>query len=108
MTLFLCVPEFINQCSQYQEKYPIQKVWTIPLHEPKRQSSEYRQWFDLRPGLWLLIDDYTLHDDLIMETGTGEPFEPWLCFELSFMLSGNNRTEEVRSHENFLSAVIGL
>jgi len=104
MTLFLSGPEFISQCSQYQEKYPVQKVWTIPLHYPKRKSSGYRQWFDLRPGLGLLIDDYTLHDDLIVETGTGETFEPWLCFELSFMLSGNNRTEGVRSHENFLVA----
>ncbi|NEQ32983.1 MAG: helix-turn-helix transcriptional regulator [Leptolyngbya sp. SIO4C5] len=59
---------------------------------------------NLRPGLNILIDDYTLQDDLTVETGTGEPCDPCLAMEMSFMLSGHNRQEKVPSCHNFFSA----
>lgn len=41
---------------------------------------------------------------MFVEVGTGKPCEPCLAVELSFMLSGHNRDEEVQSCHNFLRA----
>lgn len=99
MTLILSVDELIQQ--------PLQKAATIPwqayslqLDDPKQQSQGYRRSLNLRSGLNLLIDHYTLQDDLIVETERGELAQS--CLELSFMLSGNNHTENVFSGMNLL------
>ncbi|PZO18387.1 MAG: hypothetical protein DCF25_09850 [Leptolyngbya foveolarum] len=98
MTLSLSVPEFLSQhpdvCKQTEA---VRSPWKIPLHDPRGLSHGYRQEVNLRPGLNLLIDDYTLAEDLVVEAGSGEACEPYLDLEMSFMLSGQNREEEVRS-----------
>lgn len=81
--------------------------WQIPLHDPRGLSHGYRQEVNLRPGLNLLIDDYTLAEDLVVEAGSGETCEPYLDLEMSFMLSGQNRLEDVRSRHNFMGASWG-
>lgn len=105
MSLLLSVPEFLSQHSDLlAQTEAVRSPWKIPLHDPTGRSYGYRQEVNLRPGLNLLIDDYTLAEDLVVETGSGENCEPDLGLELSFMLSGHNRYEEVRSRHNFVDA----
>jgi AraC-like DNA-binding protein len=104
MTLFLSVPEAKSQHPQAEQIESIRQPWTIPLIDAAGKSHGYRQEVNLRPGLNVLIDDYTLQDDLIVETGSIDPCVPYLTMEMSFMLSGHNRHEEVQSHHNFFLA----
>lgn len=103
MSLFLSVPKFSSQYDQVdgfvQEVY---RPWTIPLNDTTGHSYGYRQLVNLRQGLNVLIDDYTLKEDLIVKPpGVGDA---WLRLEMSFMLSGKNRYEEVQPCHNFLTA----
>lgn len=105
MTLLLSVPEFLSQHLEVAERQQaVRSPWTIPLSDPTGRSHGYRQEINLRPGLSLLIDDYTLQEDLHVEAGSGEACEPSLALELSFMLSGQNQSEGVPSRHNFLAA----
>jgi AraC-like DNA-binding protein len=105
MTLSLSVPEFLNQHPELAtQTEAVRSPWTIPLRDPTGRSHGYRQEINLRPGLSLLIDDYTLKEDLHVEAGSGEACEPSLALELSFMLSGQNQSEGVPSRHNFLAA----
>lgn len=105
MTLLLSVPEFLSQHPEVESQMEaVRSPWTIPLIDSSGRSHGYRQEVNLRPGLNLLIDDYTLAEDLVVEVGNGEACEPCLELEMSFMLSGQNQLEEVRSHNNFLMA----
>lgn len=103
MTLFLSVPEFLSQQPDAVElQQTPQQLWTIPLKDTIGGSYGYRQRVNLRRGLDLRIEDYTLQEDLVVEVGKGEPREPRLCLEMSFMLCGHNRDEGVQPHHNFL------
>ena len=105
MALSLSVSEFLSQHPDIAARTDaIRSPWKIPLHDPTGRSHGYRQEVNLRPGLSLLIDDYTLAEDLIVETGGDEAEEPCLGLEMSFMLSGQNQLEEVRSRHNFIEA----
>ncbi|MGD1900159.1 MAG: helix-turn-helix domain-containing protein [Phormidesmis sp.] len=105
MTLSLSVPEFLSQHPDVAVRTEaMRSPWEIPLQDPSGRSHGYRQEVNLRPGLSLLIDDYTLAEDLVVDIGPDEACEPCLDLELSFMLSGNNRLEGVRSRHNFLMA----
>jgi AraC-like DNA-binding protein len=104
MSLLLSVTEALSQRYQAEQIQPIRQPWTIPLIDTTGRSHGYRQEIDLRPGLNVLIDDYTLQEDLFIEIGSRVPCEPSLELELSFMLSGHNHCEEVRSGHNFLKA----
>ena len=106
MTLFLSVPEALNQHPQVKQM-SIRQPWTITLVDATGKSQGYRQSVNLRPGLNVLIDDYTLQEDLIAETGNGKPCEPDLEIEMSFMLSGHNRHEKVQPCHNFFSMCWG-
>ena len=103
MTLFLSVPEAWSQRPLAEQRRSIRQPWTIPLIDTAGKSHGYRQTVNLRPGLYVLIDDYTLQDDLIVETGNSTPCEPTLDIEMSFMLSGHNREEKVQPCYNFFS-----
>ncbi|MEM7769694.1 MAG: AraC family transcriptional regulator [Cyanobacteria bacterium P01_A01_bin.37] len=103
MPLFLSVPEALSQCPQVENGLSTRQLWTIPLIDATGKSQGYRQVANLRPGLNVLIDDYTLQDDLIVETGNGKPRCPDLEIEMSFMLSGHNRQEKVQPCHNFFS-----
>ena len=105
MPLSLSVPEFLSQHPDLSVKQQAARSpWTIPLSDPTGRSHGYRQEINLRPGLSLLIDDYTLKEDLYVETGSGQACELSLELELSFMLSGHNHLEGVPCRHNFLEA----
>ena len=105
MSLFLSVPEALHQQGQaIDPASTVRQIRNIPLVDTTGKSCGYRQRVYLRQGLDLLIDDYTLQDDLIVETGDGKPSEPFLALELSFMLSGHNRCEEIECGHNFFYA----
>lgn len=103
MTLFLSVPEFLSQHDQIDEfDQVVYLPWTIPLKDVMGNSYGYRQTVNLRQGLNVLIDDYTLQEDLIVKPPCEG--EAWLRLEMSFMLSGHNYDEEMQSCHNFLTA----
>ncbi|MBE9077288.1 helix-turn-helix transcriptional regulator [Romeria aff. gracilis LEGE 07310] len=104
MTLFLSVPEALSQHPQAEQTRSIRQPWTIPLIDAAGKSQGYRQSVDLRPGLNVLIDDYTLQDDLVVDYGEDEPCDPYQYLESSFMLSGHNRREEIQPAHNFFLA----
>lgn len=102
MTLIISEEEFYQQIFQTApEKISSYETVEITLDDPKHLSQGYRRSIDICPGLNLLIDDYTLQEDLIVEVASSEP-EPQL--ELSFSLLGNNYTEETRCGQNFFLA----
>ena len=105
MTLSLSVPEFLTQHPNLaKQRKRIRQPWKIPLVDISGHSYGYRQEVNLRPGLNVLIDDYTLQEDLVVETDSDEACPPALALELSVMLSGHNRLEGVPSRHNFLAA----
>ncbi|BAB73907.1 helix-turn-helix transcriptional regulator [Anabaena sp. FACHB-709] len=85
----------VNNCTSFQPK-----TYEFPINDPKGMSHGYRRWYHLRPGISLLVDDYTLHDDLVIKTSSTQPMK---YLELSFSLLGNNYNERVCSGQNFLS-----
>ena len=105
MSLFLSVPEALSRQRQAIDSVQaVRQSQKIPLMDTTRKSYGSRQRVYLREGLDILLDDYTLQDDLIVETGDGKPSDPLLALELSFMLSGHNRCEGVKSGHNFFYA----
>jgi AraC-like DNA-binding protein len=75
------------------------KTYEFQLHDPKGISHGYRHWYHLRPGISLLVDDYTLNENLVIETSQGKAST---CLELSFSLLGKNSYEKVLSGQNAL------
>ena len=104
MPLFLSVPEARSQHPQPERLASLRQPWTIPLIDATGKSQGYRQEVNLRPGLFVLIDDYTLQDDLTVETGRGDPCAPRQHLEMSFMLMGHNRLEGVQPCHSFILA----
>ncbi|MBE9079849.1 helix-turn-helix transcriptional regulator [Romeria aff. gracilis LEGE 07310] len=105
MPLFLSVPAALTQQPEAAEwVQSVRQPWIIPLEDSTGDSRGYRQEVNLRPGLNVLIDDYTLKEELIVETGTGESCEADLALELSFMILGHNRHESVQSGHSFFQA----
>lgn len=103
MSLLLSVPDFISQQDNQDLFEEIRQPWIIPLEDPTGRSFGSRWGVNLRPGLDILIDDYTLQEDLTVEIGADVPDElAWL--EMSFMLSGHNRSEGVQAHHSFFDA----
>ncbi len=105
MTLLLSVPEFLNQHPEIAERQQALRLpWTLPLKDASGKNQGYRQGINLRPGLDILIDDYTLQEELRVETGSGKNSHSFLQIEMSFMLSADNCVEGVPAHHNFLDA----
>ncbi|MBV6622428.1 MAG: helix-turn-helix transcriptional regulator [Rivularia sp. (in: Bacteria)] len=75
------------------------KTYEFQLHDPKGISHGYRHWYHLRPGISLLVDDYTLNENLVIETSQGQAST---CLELSFILLGKNSYEKVFAGQNAL------
>ncbi|MGJ3251623.1 MAG: helix-turn-helix transcriptional regulator [Elainellaceae cyanobacterium] len=104
MPLFISVPEALSQHPQAEQTQSIRQPWTIPLIDAAGKSHGYRQEVNLRLGLNILIDDYTLQDNLVVDYGEEEPYDPSRCLEMSFMLSGHNHSEEVKPCHSFILA----
>jgi len=96
MTLTLSVPEFLSQ----QQDVSTQ-TYEISLHDPTGQSQGYRRSQDLRPGLNLLIDNYTLQENLVVDTQIPNLPNESYGSEFSFMICGNNTNEQVQGGQNF-------
>ncbi|MEM7715117.1 MAG: AraC family transcriptional regulator, partial [Cyanobacteria bacterium P01_A01_bin.68] len=75
------------------------KTYDFQVHDPKGISHGYRRWFHLRPGISLLVEDYNLSENLVVETCKGE-LSSYL--ELSFSILGKNINENVQSGQNAL------
>lgn len=106
MPLLLSVPDFISQSANQNILEEIRQPWIIPLEDPTGRSFGSRRGVNLRPGLDVLIDDYTLQEDLVVEIGTDDADDPdeLASLEMSFMLSGHNRNEGVQAHHSFFDA----
>jgi len=104
MTLILSLPEALSQQPHAEQTQLMRQPWTIPLTDAAGKSHGYRQSVDLRPGLNILIDDYTLQDDLVVDYGEDEPCDPCQHLEMSFMLSGHNHDEEMQPCHSFILA----
>nr|RNJ69305.1 MAG: AraC family transcriptional regulator [Leptolyngbya sp. IPPAS B-1204] len=102
MTLFLSVPE--ARYPQSDQIHSLRQPWKILLIDAAGKKCGYRQEVNLRPGLNVLIEDYTLQEDLIVDTGADEPCDAYRYLEVSFMLSGHNRHEKLQPHHNFFLA----
>lgn len=76
------------------------KTYEFQLYDAKGISHGYRSWFHLRPGISLLVDDYTLNDNLIVTTSSSRPSSTYL--ELSFNIFGKNNNEAVQSGQDAL------
>ena len=104
MTLILSETEFHEQLTQTKSdnrEDVRSETIEICLHDPKRVSQGHRSYIELCPGLNFLIDDYNLHEDLLVKVPS---CEPGYGVELSFEIAGNNRSEGVLAGENFFSA----
>jgi len=104
MTLILSIPEALSQHPQAEQVQSMRQPWTIPLIDAAGKSQGYRQAVNLRPGLNILIDDYTLQDDLVVDYGEDDPCAPRQHLEMSFMLSGQNHHEEMQPCHSFILA----
>ena len=104
MTLLLSVPEYLSQHPEMaKRRHQVRQPITVPLKDASGKSHGYRQFVDLRPGLNILIDDYTLQEDLWVETRK-EAYPLHWHMEMSFMLSAHNHNEGVPAYHNFLDA----
>ncbi|MEM9246072.1 MAG: AraC family transcriptional regulator [Cyanobacteria bacterium P01_F01_bin.153] len=105
MTLLLSMPEFWSQNPEIAATaQKVRQPWTMPLKNASGKGQGYRQSINLRPGLNILIDDFTLQEDLLIEKGARLTHAPRFCLEMSFMLSANNLKEGIPAHHNFLDA----
>lgn len=102
MPLFMSVPEFLSQ--QAVVTNVIRQPLTIPLKDRTGNSYGYQQKVNLRPGLDVQIDDYTLQEDLIVDLGEKAACTPRQHLEMSFMLSGHNLREKVQPCHSFFLA----
>ncbi|PIG95353.1 AraC family transcriptional regulator [Gloeocapsopsis sp. IPPAS B-1203] len=102
MTLFLIESEFHGQTICNPEAAQSDTLET-PLIDPKGYSKGYRRSIDFCPELNLLIDNFTLEEDLFFQGLLWEPYlhHPGIYVECCFYLAGNN---EVGAGENFLAA----
>ncbi|MBV6623054.1 MAG: helix-turn-helix transcriptional regulator [Rivularia sp. (in: Bacteria)] len=76
------------------------KTYEFQLHDPKGISYGKRLWFHLRPGISLLIEDYKLQENLVVETS---PSQACTCLELGFSLFGHACGTNIYSGQNFIS-----
>lgn len=72
----------------------------VSLQDPQHLSKGYRHWLCLRPGLRLLIQDYQLHDQLVVETVDSNPKAE---FEFGFNLLGDRQDHYLGPGCNFLA-----
>ena len=76
------------------------KTYEFQLYDPKGISHGYRQWYNLRPGISLLIEEYNLQENLVVEISPSHAFP---SLELGFCLLGNNAGVDIETGQNFVS-----
>ncbi len=75
--------------------------YRVNLDDPHQHSRGYRQSIDLPCGINLLIDRYDLATDLFVESASGSE---QAGLELSFMVSGDNYSEQVLAGKSFVAS----
>ncbi|MEO1377182.1 MAG: AraC family transcriptional regulator [Cyanobacteria bacterium J06635_10] len=75
------------------------KTYEFQLHDPKGISHGYRNWFHLRPGISLLVEDYKLQENLVVETS---PTQACTSLELGFSIFGHSCNTNIHSGKNFI------
>lgn len=75
-------------------------AYEFRLHDPKGMSHGSRQWFHLRPGISLLVDDYHLREDLVIVTS---PNQTCNYLELGFSIINHSGSADLRTGKNFVS-----
>ncbi|MEM9244156.1 MAG: hypothetical protein AAGA67_00225, partial [Cyanobacteria bacterium P01_F01_bin.153] len=104
MSFFFPFSEFLSQNPEVATRQgELRQPWTVPL-EVDDKGQGYRQGVTLRPGLHVLIDDYTLQEDMFVAVGKKGDRAPHLGLEVSYMLSAHNHLEKVPAQHNFLGA----
>ena len=104
MTLFL--KESADCCRLLPLKSPDNqnnfqpKTYEFQLYDPEGISHGKRSWFHLRPGISVLIEDYQLQENLIIETA---PTQACTFLELGFGILGNSYDTNLNSGQNFIS-----
>jgi AraC family transcriptional regulator, transcriptional activator of the genes for pyochelin and ferripyochelin receptors len=63
------------------------RTYEFYIHDPKGMSHGYRRWYHLRPGISILIEDYSLQENLVVETNQ---IQAGTCLELGFILFGSS------------------
>ncbi|MDY6900173.1 MAG: AraC family transcriptional regulator [Cyanobacteriota bacterium] len=104
MTLFLkesadCY-RLLPSNSLDNQKHFQPKTYEFQLYDPKGISYGCRSWFHLRPGISLLVEDYQLQENLVVETS---PTQPCTFLELGFGVFGNSYDTNLNSGQNFIS-----
>jgi AraC-like DNA-binding protein len=104
MTLFL--KESADCCrnlslnSPNNQKHFQPNNYEFQLYDPKGISYGKRSWFHLRPEISLLVEDYKLQENLVVETS---PTQPCTFLELGFGVFGNSYDTNLNSGQNFIS-----
>ncbi len=75
------------------------KTYEFQLYDPKGISHGYRNWFHLRPGISLLVEDYKLQENLVVETSRTQSFT---SLELGFSICGQSCDNNISSGQNFI------
>lgn len=76
------------------------KTYEFQLHDPKGISHGCRNWFHLRPGISLLVEDYKLQENLVVEAS---PTQTCTSLELGFNIFGHSCNTNIYSGQNFIS-----
>ncbi len=99
MTLIISEEQFYQTILHAEPgKKSSYETFEILLHDPKQLSQGYRRWMEVCEGMDILIDDYTLKEDLIVQLASGEPGSQ---LELSFSILGDNHHEQTSCGQNF-------
>ncbi|AFY48006.1 DNA-binding domain-containing protein, AraC-type [Nostoc sp. PCC 7524] len=75
------------------------KTYELQLYDPREMSHGYRRWFHLHPGISLLVDDYKLQENLVVEIC---PTQPCTYLELGFNLLGHYPSMDLKRGQNFI------
>ncbi|RUT07362.1 AraC family transcriptional regulator [Dulcicalothrix desertica PCC 7102] len=75
------------------------KTYEFHLHDPKGMSHGCRRWYHLRPGISILMEDYNLQENLVVETNQ---IQACTCLELGFSLLGSSTNSDISPGQNFV------
>ncbi len=76
------------------------KTYEFQVHDPKGISHGSRNWFHLRPGISLLIENYKLQENLVVETSQDQSST---SLELGFSIFGHACGTNICPGQNFIS-----
>ncbi|MBC1224513.1 helix-turn-helix transcriptional regulator [Nostoc sp. UCD121] len=79
------------------------KTYEFQLHDPKGMSHGYRRWFHLRPGISLLLENYYLQENLVVENASNQPCT---YLELGFNIFGYDPSLDFKTGQNFIQLAL--